>query len=64
MPITYRELLAYLKNLTEKELDQTATVSLEISEEALPVKYAIKTQEGDMHEGVLDTGHVVLGVDF
>lgn len=62
--ITYAELLKKLQALTPEQLKQTATVSLDISEKAVAVNYAHETQKGDMLDGVLDTGHIVLGVNF
>ena len=62
--ITYRELLQKLQTLTDEQLGQTATVSLDLSEEAIAINYVSKTQKGDFLDGVLDAGHIVLGVNF
>lgn len=62
--ITYRELLEKLQTLTDKQLEQTATVSLDLSEEAIAINYVSEIQKGDFLDGVLDAGHIVLGVNF
>jgi hypothetical protein len=62
--ITYRELLEKLLTLNESQLNQTATVSLDLAEECTAINYVSQVQNGDFLEGVLDEGHIVLGVDF
>jgi len=43
---TYRELLAYLQNMPDERLDDTATVYLTESDEFLPIQ-TFNKQEGD-----------------
>jgi len=62
--ITFRQLKQALDGLTESELGQTATVSLDISEEAIGIKSVHKISDHDFLAGTLDEGHVVLTVDF
>ena len=62
--ITYRELLEKLKTLNEEQLNQTATVSLDLAEECAAINYVSEVQAPDFLEGILDNGHIVLGVNF
>jgi hypothetical protein len=62
--LTYRQLLEKLLTLSDSELNQTATVSLDIAEESVSINYVAEIQKGDFLEGVLDDGHIVLGVNF
>lgn len=62
MAPTYRELLAILNRMDEEDLDKSATVWLEKTDELLPLKLpAIQYPDT---EGVLDSEHPVLVVDF
>lgn len=64
MHITYRELLEKLKVIPDERLDDIATVSLDLSEEAMPVTDLVEVLRGDILDGVLDIGHWVLTIDF
>lgn len=64
MNITYRQLIEKLKTIPAERLDDNATVSLDLTEEAIPVKDLVIVQKGDFLDGVLDVGHAVLSVDF
>jgi hypothetical protein len=57
--ITYRQLLKKLQTLNEEQLNQTATVSLDISNEIVAIE-CISEAVSD----VLDEGHIILCVDF
>lgn len=62
--MTYRELTIELEKFTESELDSDATVFLDISEEAIPIKSIRKIVESDFLGDVLDVGHPVICIDF
>ena len=64
MNLTYKQLLEKLKSLNEEQLNQNVTVSLDLTEEAVPVKDLVTVNDGDFLDGVLDVGHAVLSVDF
>ncbi len=57
--ITYRQLLEKLQTLNEEQLNQTATVSLDESDEMVPIECVSEAMSD-----VLDEGHIVLGVAF
>lgn len=56
--MTYKELLEFLKTLTDDELEQNVTVYLSSNDEYIPVIETDKTVEND----VLDDGHVIITV--
>jgi hypothetical protein len=62
--ITYKQLFEKLKTLNEEQLNQNVTVSLNISEEAIPVKDLVIVQKDDILDDILDVGHAVLSVDY
>ena len=62
--MTYKELLTHLKRLNKEALEQTATVYLEQTDEAIPVKQIDFTASGGPLDGVLDDGHVILTIDY
>ena len=63
--MTYRDLLVSLGELTESELDLTATVVLTRSEEVVMVRSFERVSETDPAVGgVLDEDHPALMVEF
>lgn len=62
--MTYLELSQKLDCLSIEQLHMDVTVSCDLSEEALPVKSFYVIQKEDMLDGVLDTGHPILTIDF
>lgn len=57
--ITYRTLLEKLQTLNEEQLNQTATVSLDESEEMVSIDCVSEAMSD-----VLDEGHIILCVSF
>jgi len=64
MKLTYKQLAAKLKTLSEEQLNQDVTVSLDISQEAIPVKDICFIKDDDFLADVLDENHLVLTIDF
>lgn len=64
MNLTYKELLIQLKGLTENELNQNVTISLDLSQETVPIKDFVQIKDDDFLSDVLDDGHWVLTADF
>lgn len=62
--MTYRELQAELAKLTPEQLDMDATVSCDISEEALPVNYFHCIHKDDMLADVLEAGQPIIAIAF
>ena len=62
--MTYKELLNSLSQLTPEQLEQSVTVSLDLSEEVCQVNEVIEIDENDILGNILDAGHIVLTVDF
>ena len=62
--MTYRELQQKLNKFTQEQLDMDATVSLDISEEAIAINYIHIVEEQDFLGDVLDIGHPVFAVDY
>lgn len=62
--MTYNQLLTKLQALNSEQLKQDVTVSLDFTEEAIPVTNVVIIRDGDFLDGVLEVGHVVLSVDF
>jgi len=62
--MTYLELAQKLDCLTPEQMQMDVTVSCDLSEEAVPVKFFYVIQKDDILDGVLDVGHPVLTVDF
>lgn len=62
--MTYRELSQELAKLNPEQMGADVTVSLDLSEEAIPVTYFITVQKDDMLDGVLGIGHPVLAVNY
>lgn len=58
MQYTYKQLKRILDNMSEEELEQTATVYVGPMDEYMPVCKTGFTSETD----ILDDGHLVLGV--
>lgn len=58
------ELKNYLNSLDEETLQQTATVCLGSTEEAIEIEYAETVDDTHELAGVLDDGHIVLRIDF
>jgi hypothetical protein len=50
--------------LPPERQNDTATVSCDLAEEAIPVKSLTTVQENDILDGVLDVGHPVISIDF
>lgn len=51
--------------MSDARLDDDVTVSMDLSEEVVPVKYIHPIKDDDLVcGGVLDAGHFVLAVDF
>lgn len=60
---TYRSLLAALQNMSENELDMTATVWLRNTDEYMAVSGGSPIIRPDSG-GILDDDHPVMGIDF
>jgi len=57
--MSYRDILEFLKNCTEEQLQQIATVYLRDSDE-----YRECMLNVTIEDDVLDAGHIVIEVDF
>ena len=62
--MTYKQLAEQILALPPERQNDTATVSCDIAQEAIPVKSLISVQKDDILDGVLDIGHVVISIDF
>lgn len=58
--MTYRQLREQLNQVTDEQLDQNVTIWLMNTDEYLPVVNRFTAEE----DGVLDKGHLVLGIDW
>ena len=59
MYYTYRELLEALKELSEEQLDKTATIYDKSFDAYMPIDYTEKTEEDD----VLEADHPVIVIN-
>ena len=59
--MTYKELLNSLSQLTPEQLEQSVTVSLDLSEEVCQVNEVIEIDENDILGNILDAGHILHG---
>jgi len=62
--MTYKNLAEQILKMTPEQQAMDATVSCDLAEEAIPVKDLHVTLEDDFLNGVLDTGHPVISIDF
>ena len=62
--MTYKELAVKIAALTPEQQEMDATISLDLSEEAVPVISFIIIQDGDILGNVLDADHPVITIDY
>ena len=63
--MTYQDLKNQLSRLTPEQLQMDVTISLDISQEAIPASTGLYIiGEDDFLGDVLDVGHPVIPVDF
>lgn len=62
--MTYKQLAEEILKLPPERQADTATVSCDLAEEAIPVKSLTTVQANDILDGVLDIGHPVISIDF
>ena len=62
--MTFKELADKILALPPERQADTATVSCDIAEEAIPVKCLTNVQPNDITNGILDVGHPVIAIDF
>lgn len=62
--MTYKELAEKILALPVERQNDDVTISLDISEEALPATYFHCIQKDDMLDGVLDFGHPVIAINY
>jgi len=62
--MTWKEMLADLKLLSEEQLNQDATVCLMDMEEAIKIERFGEITDEHKLDGVLDDGHIILEIDF
>jgi hypothetical protein len=62
--LTYQDLLEKLQRLTPDQLQQTALIRLELSEEIIGIQTFMPSQSDDKMGDVVDEGQYLLGVNY